>query len=424
MPMTLAEKIIAKHVGRPSVQPGEFVEAKVDICLGNDITAPLAIEQFEKLGFGKVFDAERICLVPDHSTPSKDIKSAQQVATLRQFVQKYNIKHWWEVGRAGIEHSLLPEQGVVLPGDLIIGADSHTCTYGAIGAFSTGVGSTDLTACFATGKIWLRVPSTIRVIYEGVPQKWVSGKDYILALLGQLGVDGALYKVLEFGGSAVRNLPMSGRFTMCNMAIEAGAKTGIIEPDGVAVKFIEVSAERPYEIQHGDSDAAFERTIKIDVSGLEPQVALPYLPSNVKPVSQVSNIVVDQVFIGSCTNGSLDDLRVAAKILDGKKVHPAVRLIVLPTTPTVYINAIKEGLIEKFVKAGAAIGPCTCGPCLGGHMGILARGERACATSNRNFVGRMGHPESEVYLASPAVAAATAIAGKIVHPEEVVGEVS
>ncbi len=420
MGMTIAEKILAAHCNREEVHPGEFIEASVDIALGNDITAPLAIKEFEKTGIGKVWDNNKIVLVPDHFTPNKDIKSAIQSKILRDFARKYEITHYFEVGRVGIEHVLLPEQGIVLPGDLVIGADSHTCTYGALGAFATGVGSTDLAAAFITGKVWLKVPVSIKFIYYGKLNRWVGGKDLILYTIGKIGVDGATYKVMEFTGETVNLLSMDNRFTMANMAIEAGGKAGIFEVDEKTLEYIKPRAKREYKIFKSDKDAHYCETIEVDVSKIEPQVALPHLPENSVNVREAGDIKIDQSVIGSCTNGRIEDLRIAAKIFKGRKVHKDVRTIILPGTQDVYLQALKEGLIEIFIESGAAVSTPTCGPCLGGHMGILAPGEKAVSTTNRNFVGRMGHPESEVYLASPAVAAASAIAGRIVHPDEVV----
>ena len=419
MGMTITEKILADHAGKKVVEPGELVTVKVDVALGNDVTAPIAIRKFKEAGAKQVFDVNKVVLVPDHFTPNKDILSATQAKILRDFAREYGIVHYFEQGEVGIEHVLLPEQGIVLPGDLIVGADSHTCTYGALGAFSTGVGSTDLAATWITGEIWLRVPETIKFVYHGKRNKWVSGKDLILYTIGKIGVDGALYKAMEFRGPVIEQLPMSDRFTMTNMAVEAGAKNGIIPPDEITLDYIKNRAKRSYKLYYSDSDAKYADVIDIDVNQIEPQVALPHLPENTKNVSEVSNIEIDQVFIGSCTNGRIEDLRIAAKILKGKKKKKWIRLIVIPATPTIYRQALKEGIIEILTEAGAVIGPPTCGPCLGGHMGVLAKGERAISTTNRNFVGRMGHPESEVYLASPAVAAASAITGRITHPDEV-----
>ncbi|MEK6559912.1 MAG: 3-isopropylmalate dehydratase large subunit [Planctomycetota bacterium] len=422
MGMTITEKIIAAHSGLKEVHPGQFVYANVDICLGNDITAPIAIEEFEKTGIKKVFDPEKIVLVPDHFTPNKDIKSAQQSKSLRVFAEKHHLKYYFEIGRMGIEHALLPEKGIVAPGDLVIGADSHTCTYGALGAFSTGVGSTDLAACFATGKVWLKVPETIKFVFHGKVKNWTSGKDLILYTIGKIGVDGALYKAMEFAGSAISLLPMDDRFTMCNMAIEAGAKSGIISPDKNTEGYIKGRVEKKYVMYQSDPDSSYSKTYEFNADEISPQVALPSLPENTKAVTDVAGIKIDQVVIGSCTNGRISDLRIAAQILKGKKAYPSIRLIIIPATQDIYKQALQEGLIETFINAEAVVSTPTCGPCLGGHMGILAEGERALSTTNRNFVGRMGHPKSEIYLCSPAVAAASAITGKITPPDEVVKE--
>ena len=419
MGMTITEKIIAAHVGRDAVRPGEFVYADVDLCLGNDITAPLAIEEFERAGIGRVFDRTKICLVSDHFTPNKDIKSAEQAKCLRDFARAHGLIHHYDVGRMGIEHALLPEQGLVLSGDLVIGADSHTCTYGALGAFSTGVGSTDLAACFATGKVWLRVPPTIKFVYKGKPSRWTSGKDLILYTIGKIHVDGARYQAMEFTGEAISGLGMDERLTICNMAIEAGAKNGIIAPDDTTEGYIRERAQRSYTFYQSDPDCEYADVVELDVNRLQPQVAQPSLPENTVPVQELSDVAIDQVVIGSCTNGRISDLRVAAKVLHGKRVAANVRCIVIPATQAIYMQALKEGLIATFVEANAAVSTPTCGPCLGGHMGVLAEGERALSTTNRNFVGRMGHPKSEVYLANPAVAAASAVTGRITHPREV-----
>ncbi len=420
MGMTITQKILSAHCGKKEVCPGELINAKVDFALGNDITAPIAIREFEKVGATDVFDKDRIALIPDHFAPNKDIKSAQQCRILRDFARKYNLKYYYEVGRMGIEHALLPEQGIVVPGDIVIGADSHTCTYGALGAFSTGVGSTDLAAVMITGKCWFKVPESIKFIYKGKLNKWVSGKDLILHTIGNIGVDGALYKSIEFTGETISRLPMSERLTMANMAIEAGGKNGIISPDEITIQYIETRAKRPYETYKSDKDAVYADVKEYNVAEIEPLVAFPHLPSNVRPISQVGNIEIDQVVIGSCTNGRIEDLRIAAQVLRGHKVHPYVRLIIFPATQVIYQQAMKEGLLDVFIESEAAVSTPTCGPCLGGHMGILAKGERAIATTNRNFVGRMGDTQSEVYLSNPAVAAASAIAGRIASPEEVV----
>jgi len=420
MGMTITEKILAAHAGKDRVEPGELINSKVDIVLGNDVTAPVAIKEFEKIGVPDVFDKEKVVLIPDHFTPNKDIKSAEQAKMLREFAKKQGLTNYFEVGRMGIEHCLLPEQGIVLPGDVIIGADSHTCTYGALGAFSTGSGSTDMAAAMAAGEAWFKVPESIKFVFNGeeLPE-WVGGKDLILYAIGDIGVDGALYEAMEFTGPAIRNLSMDGRFTMANMAVEAGAKSGIIAPDQTTVDYVEARAKRPYKIYNSDDDAKYEKVIEYDVADIEPQVAFPHLPENTKPISEVGTVEIDQAVIGSCTNGRMEDLRIAAKVLQGHEVHPDVRLVIFPGTQTIYKQAMKEGLFDIFVDAGAAVSTPTCGPCLGGHMGILAKGERAIATTNRNFVGRMGHPESEVYLSNPAVAAASAILGRIVSPQEV-----
>ena len=420
MGMTITEKILAAHTGLEKVEPGDLIQAKIDIALGNDITIPLAIEEIEKIGARKVFDRNKIVLVPDHFAPNKDIQSAENCKRMKEFAQQHQIVHYFEVGEMGIEHALLPDHGIVLPGDVVIGGDSHTCTYGGVGAFSTGVGSTDLAAAMLTGELWFKVPESMKFIYRGKLLKWVDGKDLILYTIGDIGVDGALYRAMEFTGDVVEKLSMSGRFTMANMAIEAGAKNGIFQPDRVTVEYIEGRAKRPYQIFRSDLDAHYVEMREYDVSRIEPQVAFPHLPSNTKPISQVGNIPIDQVVIGSCTNGRLEDLRVAAQVLQGNKVAPYVRLIIIPATQEIYRQAIREGLVEIFLDAKAAISTPTCGPCLGGYMGVLAKGERAIATTNRNFVGRMGHPESEVYLSNPAVAAASAVRGRIASPEEVV----
>jgi 3-isopropylmalate/(R)-2-methylmalate dehydratase large subunit len=419
MSMTISEKILAKHADRAEVHPDELIEVKVDFALGNDITAPLAIEAFRKAGAPKVFDRDRIALIPDHFTPNKDINSAMQVKLMREFAREFQITNYFEIGRMGVEHALLPELGLVLPGDVVIGADSHTCTYGALGAFATGVGSTDLAAAMITGRIWFKVPHSVKFIFRGKLRPWVGGKDLILHAIGQIGVDGARYRAMEFTGEVIDSLPMTDRFTMSNMAIEAGAKVGIISPDGTTEAYVKERARRPYEFFASDADAVYEEVYDWDVSQFEPMIALPHSPGNVRPVNELPEIPIQQAVIGSCTNGRLEDLRLAAQVLKGKKVAPGVRCLVIPATQRIYQEAMREGLLEIFVDAEAAVSTPTCGPCLGGHMGILAAGERAVATTNRNFVGRMGHPESEVYLSNPAVAAASAIAGFIVHPDAV-----
>ncbi len=420
MSMTITEKILAVHCGRDRVEPGEFIQAKVDIALGNDITAPIAIKQFRKLGAKQVFDRHKVILVPDHYVPNKDIKSAEQCKILREFAREQQLTNYFEAGRMGVEHALLPEQGLVLPGDLIIGADSHTCTYGALGAFATGVGSTDLAAVMLSGQLWFKVPESIKFIYYGRLQPWVSGKDLILYTIGQIGVDGALYQAMEFSGETIQSLEVEQRLTICNMAIEAGGKSGIVAVDDKTLEYVKPRAKREYKIYSSDKDAVYAKTYEFDCSKIKPQVAFPHLPENTKPIDEVGNIELDQVVIGSCTNGRISDLRVAADILRGHKIAPHLRLIVIPATPAIYQQALDEGLIQIFLDAEAVVSTPTCGPCLGGYMGVLAEGERALATTNRNFVGRMGSPKSEVYLANPAVAAASAIKGKISAPEEVV----
>ena len=424
--------------------PGRLVEVRVDLVLANDITAPIAIREFERIGVGHVFDPQRVVLVPDHFAPNKDIRSAEQCRMMRDFARAQGIANYFEVGRMGIEHVLVPDSGLVRPGDVVVGADSHTCTYGALGAFATGMGSTDIAVAMATGSIWMRVPETVRVVYRGQRQPWVGGKDLILYTIGLIGVDGARYQAIEFDGPAIAALPMSGRFTMANMAIEAGAKVGLFAVDGVTRAYLEEIGKSEWtreilrfpfdrlrasaqndnsELQGGnlraDVDAAYARTIEVDVSGIEPQVAFPHLPGNVRPISQVGEVPIDQAVIGSCTNGRWDDLVVAAEVLGGRKVHPDVRCIVIPGTQEIALRAMRQGIAEAFVEAGAVFSTPTCGPCLGGYMGVLAAGERCISTTNRNFVGRMGHPESEVYLANPAVAAASAVLGRIAGPQEV-----
>jgi len=416
--LTLAEKILATHADKKSVSPGEFLNVRVDLILANDITAPIAIREFKRLGVKKVFDPKKVVMVPDHFVPNKDIASAEQAKLMREFAREQEVIYF-EVGEAGIEHVLLPEQGLVLPGEAVIGADSHTCTYGALGAFATGMGSTDIAAAMATGDVWMKVPPTIKLVYHGSPGEWVSGKDLILYTIGQIGVDGALYSAIEFTGEAIDYLSMDGRFTMANMAIEAGAKAGIFGVDNKTQLYVKPRAKRPYLVYEPDSDAEYARVIEYDVSNMEPQVALPHSPANTKPVSQVGNIEINQAVIGSCTNGRLEDLQVAARLLKGRKIKSGVRCIIIPGSQQVYLDALAEGLIEVFINAGAIVSPPTCGPCLGGHMGVLGDGERCISTTNRNFVGRMGSPKSEVYLANPAVAAASAIMGKIISPEEI-----
>lgn len=416
-PMTIAEKILAAHAGLDYVEPGQLVQVNVDIALGNDITAPIAIKIFRQTGIQKVFDAQRIALVSDHFVPNKDIKSAEQAKMLRDFAKEHGIVHHYDGGESGVEHALLPEKGIVLPGDVVIGADSHTCTYGALGAFATGVGSTDLAATMITGKTWFKVPESIKFIYNGRLRPWVTGKDLILYTIGKIGVDGALYQAMEFCGPVIDGLPMADRFTMANMAIEAGGKVGLFNPDEKTIEYAKARAKRPFTVYKSDENASYAQVVEFNAEDIEPQVAFPHLPENTRAISQVGDVPLDQVVIGSCTNGRIEDLAVAAQILKGRRVAKGLRLIILPATPTIYAQAMESGYLKTFLEAGAVIGPPTCGPCLGGHMGILAKGERALATTNRNFVGRMGHPESEVYLASPAVAAASAVLGKIAGPD-------
>lgn len=406
------------HTKLKEISAGQLINARVDIALGNDVTAPIAINEFKKAGGTKVFNKNKIALVLDHFTPNKDINSAQQCKTVREFALKHKITHFYEGGNVGVEHALLPEKGIVLPGDLVIGADSHTCTYGALGAFATGVGSTDLAAAMLTGELWLKVPQSIKFIIYGKLQKWVSGKDLILHIIGRIGVDGALYQAMEFTGETIGKLTMADRFSMANMAIEAGAKNGIFAPDAITRDYVKSKAKRDYKFYSSDADAVYVDIIEINASKIEPQVAFPHLPSNVKGINKAGKVKIDQSLIGSCTNGRIEDLRIAAKILKNRKAASHVRLIVVPATPAIYRQALKEGLLDIFMKADAVISPPSCGACLGGHLGILAEGERAVATTNRNFVGRMGHTKSEVYLASPAVAAASAVLGRIASPEE------
>lgn len=421
MGMTMTQKILAAHAGLPEVKAGQLIEAKLDIVLGNDVTSPVAINEFERCGATSVFDKSRIALVMDHFTPNKDIKSAQHCKQVREFAGKYDIDNYFDVGQMGIEHALLPEKGIVLPGDTVIGADSHTCTYGALGAFSTGVGSTDMAAGMISGKAWFKVPSAIKVVLKCKPAKNVSGKDVILHLIGKIGVDGALYRSLEFCGEGVQHLSMDDRLCIANMAIEGGAKNGIFPVDDVTLEYVKERAKREYKVFEADEDAQYDEVVEIDLSALRPTVAFPHLPENTKTIDEIKpeEVMIDQVVIGSCTNGRMEDMRAAAAILKGRKVNKNVRTIVIPATQKIYLDCIREGLTEIFVEAGAVVSTPTCGPCLGGHMGILAKGERAVATTNRNFVGRMGHPESEVYLASPAVAAASAVAGYIADPDKI-----
>ncbi len=416
MGMTMTQKILAAHAGLDTVEAGQLIEADLDLVLGNDVTTPVAIHEMAKFNTDKVFDKEKIAMVLDHFTPNKDIKSAEHCKCVREYAFAQDITNFFDVGEMGIEHALLPEKGLIVAGETCIGADSHTCTYGALGAFSTGVGSTDMAAGMATGKAWFKVPSAIKFVLTGKPAKWVSGKDVILHIIGLVGVDGALYKSMEFVGDGIANLSMDDRFSMANMAIEAGAKNGIFPVDDKTIEYIKGHSTKEYTVYEADEDAEYDETYTIDLSSLEPTVAFPHLPENTKPMSEVPEIKIDQVVIGSCTNGRIEDLRVAASVLAGQKVAKGIRVIVIPATQAIYLQAIEEGLVQIFIKAGAIVSTPTCGPCLGGHMGILAAGEKAVATTNRNFVGRMGHVESEIYLASPAVAAASAITGKISCP--------
>lgn len=419
MAMTMTQKILAKHAGLDAVTAGQLIEAQVDLTLANDITGPVAIREMEKAGFDKVFDRTKIALVMDHFAPNKDIKSAQQCLECREFAKKYDIVNFYDVGEMGVEHALLPEKGLTAPGELIIGADSHTCTYGALGAFSTGVGSTDLAAGMATGKAWFKVPSAIKFVLKGKKAPWISGKDVILHIIGKIGVDGALYKSMEFTGEGVAELSMDDRFTICNMAIEAGAKNGIFPVDDKTMEYIKDRVHREVTVFKADADAVYDETYEIDLSTLRPTVACPHLPENTKTIDELDHIEIQQSVIGSCTNGRIEDMRIAASILKGRHVAPGVRTIVIPATQEVYLRCIEEGLAKIFIQAGAIVSTPTCGPCLGGHMGILAQNERSISTTNRNFVGRMGHITSEIYLASPAVAAASAVMGYICAPEDV-----
>ena len=419
MGMTMTQKILAAHAGLDHVEAGQLIEAELDLVLGNDITSPVAIHEMDKMKADTVFHKEKIALVMDHFIPNKDIKSAEHCKCVREFACRHEISNYFDVGEMGIEHALLPEKGLTVAGDVIIGADSHTCTYGALGAFSTGVGSTDMAAGMVTGKAWFKVPSAIRFNLTGEPKKWVSGKDVILHIIGMIGVDGALYKSMEFTGDGIKNLSMDDRFTIANMAIEAGGKNGIFPVDDQTEAYMKEHSMRSYKVYEADEDAVYEAEYTIDLSKLEPTVAFPHLPENTKTMNEISQeIVIDQAVIGSCTNGRIEDLRTAAEILKGRKVKKGVRCIIIPATQSVYLQAMEEGLLKIFIEAGAVVSTPTCGPCLGGYMGILAAGERCISTTNRNFVGRMGHVESEIYLASPAVAAASAVMGKIAAPEE------
>ena len=416
MGMTMTQKILAAHAGLSEVKAGQLIEADLDLVLGNDITSPVAIHEMDKMTVDGVFDKDKIALVMDHFIPNKDIKSAEHCKCVREFACKHEITNYFDVGDMGIEHALLPEKGLTVAGDVVIGADSHTCTYGALGAFSTGVGSTDMAAGMATGKCWFKVPSAIKFELTGKPSKWVSGKDVILHIIGMIGVDGALYKSMEFTGEGIRYLSMDDRFTIANMAIEAGGKNGIFPVDEAAEAYMKEHSKRPYKIYEADEDAEYETVYTIDLAALKPTVAFPHLPENTKTIDEVGDVKIDQAVIGSCTNGRMEDLRIAAKILEGRKVAKNVRCIIIPATQKIYLQAIEEGLVQTFIKAGAVVSTPTCGPCLGGYMGILAAGERCISTTNRNFVGRMGHVDSEVYLASPAIAAASAVTGKISGP--------
>ena len=417
MGMTMTQKILAAHAGLESVKAGQLIEANLDLVLGNDITTPVAVNEFKKFGTDKVFSKSQIAIVPDHFTPNKDINSAEQVKYIREFAQKMEIENFFEVGEMGIEHCLLPEKGLVVAGDVVIGADSHTCTYGALGAFSTGIGSTDMAAGMATGQCWFKVPAALKFVLKNKPAKWVSGKDIILHIIGMIGVDGALYRSMEFAGDGLDYLSIDDRFTMANMAIEAGGKNGIFPVDDKTVEYLKDHATREWTAYEADEDAEYDEVFEIDLSTLRPTVSFPHLPDNTRTIDNVGDVVLDQVVIGSCTNGRISDLRIARDILKGKKVKKGLRCIVIPGTQKIYLQALEEGIIKDLVEAGAVFSTPTCGPCLGGHMGILAKDEKALSTTNRNFVGRMGHVESEVYLASPAVAAASALTGKITDPE-------
>ena len=419
MGMTMSQNILAAHAGLESVKAGQLIEAKLDLVLGNDVTTPVAIKEFNKIGVDKVFDKDKVAIVPDHFTPNKDIKSAEHCKLVREFAHCKEVTNYFEVGQMGIEHCLLPEKGLVVPGDVVIGADSHTCTYGALGAFSTGVGSTDMAVGMARGVAWFKVPSALKFVLKNKPAKWVSGKDIILHIIGMIGVDGALYKSMEFAGDGLQYLTMDDRFTIANMAIEAGGKNGIFPVDDKTIEYVKEHSNKEWTKFEADEDAEYDAVYEIDLSKLRPTIAFPHLPENTKTVDEAKGLEMDQVVIGSCTNGRISDMRIAAQVLKGKKINPNIRAIILPGTQKVWLQCVEEGLAQIFVEAGCVFSTPTCGPCLGGHMGILAKGERALSTTNRNFIGRMGHPESEVYLASPAVAAASAITGKITDPEEV-----
>lgn len=418
MGMTMTQKILAAHAGLKEVKAGQLIEANLDMVLGNDITTPVAVKEFEKLGLKKVFNSDKVAIVPDHFTPNKDIKSAEQCKCIREFARDKEVNNFFDIGEMGIEHVILPEKGLVVAGDVVIGADSHTCTYGALGAFSTGIGSTDMAAGMATGKCWFKVPSAIKFVLKNKPSKWVSGKDLILHIIGTIGVDGALYKSMEFTGEGVKHLSMDSRFTVSNMAIEAGAKNGIFPVDELTIEYLKEHGKREWKVFEADEDAVYDEVYEIDLSTLKPTVAFPHLPENTRTVDNVGNVEINQVVIGSCTNGRIEDLRMAAEIFKGRKVKKQVRTIIIPGSQKIYLQAMEEGLLRTFIESGAIVSTPTCGPCLGGHMGILAKGERCVSTTNRNFVGRMGHVESEVYLANPVVAAASAILGKIASPDE------
>lgn len=418
MGMTMTQKILAAHAGLNEVKAGQLIQADLDLVLGNDITTPVAINEFKKIGVDRVFDKSKVAIVPDHFTPNKDIKAAEQCKCVREFALEKEVENYFEVGEMGIEHALIPEKGLVVPGHVVIGADSHTCTYGALGAFSTGIGSTDMAAGMATGKCWFKVPSALKFILTGKPAKWVSGKDIILHIIGMIGVDGALYKSMEFVGDGLKHLSMDDRFSMANMAIEAGGKNGIFPVDDKTLAYVKAHSEKSYTVYEADADAEYDEVYEIKLDELRPTVAFPHLPDNTRTIDEVGDVKIDQVVIGSCTNGRIEDLRAAAALLEGRKVKKGIRTIVFPATQKIYLQAMEEGLLRIFIEAGALVSTPTCGPCLGGHMGILAAGERAVATTNRNFVGRMGHVDSEVYLASPVVAAASAILGRIAGPEE------
>ncbi|WP_055071368.1 3-isopropylmalate dehydratase large subunit [Clostridium massiliamazoniense] len=418
MGMTMTQKILAAHAGLKKVKAGQLIEANLDMVLGNDITTPVAVKEFEKLGLKKVFNSDKVAIVPDHFTPNKDIKSAEQCKCIREFARDKEVNNFFDIGEMGIEHVILPEKGLVVAGDIVIGADSHTCTYGALGAFSTGIGSTDMAAGMATGKCWFKVPSAIKFVLKNKPSKWVSGKDLILHIIGTIGVDGALYKSMEFTGEGVKHLSMDSRFTVSNMAIEAGAKNGIFPVDELTIEYLKEHGKREWKVFEADEDAVYDKVYEIDLSTLKPTVAFPHLPENTRTIDNVGNVEINQVVIGSCTNGRIEDLRMAAEIFKGRKVKKQVRTIIIPGSQKIYLQAMEEGLLRTFIESGAIVSTPTCGPCLGGHMGILAKGERCVSTTNRNFVGRMGHVESEVYLANPVVAAASAILGKISSPDE------